>query len=140
MKRLLGISVVLTMAILVMLAGLMLGTRTATAASTNNQLSIEENAQFVNVTVIDVQVDVKCSGGTGNVDVGVTQTPAQSSNGVGASSKGTSSVNCDGNEQKLSVEVSVTSGNFSLGRATAQAFLFPPSGSAFDIKQINIIQ
>src|SRR5260221_14162864 len=101
MQRFLRASVVLAIAVLVMLAGLMLGTNTATAASTTSQLSIEDQAQFINPLFINVQVDVKCSGGTGTVTVSVTQTAAQSSNGVGDSGTGVGKVNCNGNEQKL---------------------------------------
>src|SRR5260221_13846365 len=138
MQRFLRASVVLAIAVLVMLAGLMLGTNTATAATTS-QPSIEEQAQFINPLLINVQVDVKCSGGTGTVTVSVTQTAAQSSNGVGDSGTGVGKVNCNGNEQKLAVTVPGSGGLWNLGSATAQASLTAPSGPAFDEKTINIV-
>ncbi len=139
MQRFLRASVVLAIAVLVMLAGLMLGTNTATAASTTSQLSIEDQAQFINPLFINVQVDVKCSGGTGTVTVSVTQTAAQSSNGVGDSGTGVGKVNCNGNEQKLAVTIPGSGGLWNLGSATAQASLTAPSGPAFDEKTINIV-
>ncbi len=78
------------------------------------------------------------STGLGIVTVQVTQPAAQSSNGIGASGDGADFINCNGNEQKLGVEVGAQTGFWNLGSATAQASLTAPSGNAFAVKTISI--
>jgi hypothetical protein len=78
---------------------------------------------------LEAQVTIQCTGGIGNVFMQVTQTAAQSSNGLGASgSQFVETANCDGSPHKLDVTIARTSGGlFDIGTATAHAQLLDPA-------------
>jgi hypothetical protein len=138
MKQSLRTSFIIAIAVLVMVAGVALSTRTAEAAPTN-QLSIDYQAQLVSMNVIDVQVEHKCYGGLGGSLVVQVQ---QTSNGITQNSATTVGVNCDGHPSRATVEL-IGPNPWSLGPATAQATLFlpwNPSGNATDMRTINIVQ
>lgn len=142
MKRLFRISFVLAIAVLVMLAGLLLGTRTATAASTNGTVQIDNQAQFVSLAQINVQIKFKCSAPyPGELLVSAKQTPQQSSNGIGAQGATSATANCDGNPHSIAVSVPNNFGGaWSLGSGTAEVILEVGSNNFFDAGPINIVQ
>lgn len=139
MKRFLRISIVPVIAGLVMIVGLVFSTGTAAAATTSS-LSIAPQGQFIDLFQVDVEVAVKCFGGTGTVSVKVTQTAAQSSNGIGNTATAATVVKCDGNEHDLALFASGFGGQFTLGPADAQASLtLAPSGPAFAERTITLV-
>jgi hypothetical protein len=72
------------------------------------------------------------------VHVIVSQSAAQSSNGLGALGSGLITANCDGSPHKLNVTVVRTiSGLFSIGQADASASL--NNGAATDQRTIDIV-
>ena len=91
---------------------------------------------------VETQLTFTCSGGSGTADVSITQTPAQSGNGIGASGSSPSIVeatNCDGSPHKLDVTVFADSGILDIGKATAIATLTNPSGTATDTRTISLV-
>jgi hypothetical protein len=103
------------------------------------QVTIQPQASYILASaVINVGLDVKCQGGSGNVVVNVTQSAAVSPFG-GASGYGTSPVVCDG--QTHPVAVTVSGFGFGAGQAWATADL--SIGSQPDVahaqRSINIV-
>jgi len=94
------------------------------------QVIIQQDASYILASsVIDVGLDVKCQGGSGEVVVNVTQSPPQTPYPVGAGS-GPSPVVCDG--QMHPVAVTVTGFGFGAGKAwrymhAASTALYSPS-------------
>jgi hypothetical protein len=85
------------------------------------QVIIQQDASYILASsVIDVGLDVKCQGGSGEVVVNVTQSPPETPYPVGAGS-GPSPVVCDG--QMHAVAVTVTGFGFNAGTAWATADL-----------------
>jgi hypothetical protein len=90
---------------------------------------------------VEAQVTVICTG-TGNIDMMVTQTAAQSGNGQGTT--GTDFVpvetaNCDGRPHNVNVSVFSPDGFFDIGYATASATLITTSGTASDKRTISLV-
>jgi len=85
------------------------------------QVTIQEEASYILAgSVIDVALNVRCQGGSGDVVVNVMQSPPQTPYPVGAGS-GPSPVVCDG--QTHPVAVTVTGFGFNAGQAWATADL-----------------
>jgi len=90
--------------------------------------------------LVEAQATVLCSGGIGSISGTLTQTAADSGNGVGAT--GTTfgeSVNCDGTSHKVNVSFFADTGLFDIGTATASMTLVAPSGTATDTRKIQIV-
>ena len=86
-----------------------------------NQVTIQQYASYILASsVINVGLDVKCQGGSGDVVVNVTQSPPETPYPVGAGS-GPSPVVCDGHTHP--VAVTVTGFGFGAGKAFATADL-----------------
>ena len=103
------------------------------------QVTIQEEASYILAgSVIDVALDVRCQGGSGDVVVNVTQSPPQTPFPVGAGS-GPSPVVCDG--QTHEVAVTVFGFGFGAGQAWATADLSvgSPTVVAHDQRWINIV-
>ena len=123
---------VIRLAVLVVLGltlPLVTGMSPAAASPAPASISIAPKAYVYNVGLrLEAQVTIQCTGGIGSVFMQVTQTAAQSSNGLGASgSQLVETANCDGSPHKLSVEIQRTSGLFDIGTATAHAQLRDPA-------------
>jgi hypothetical protein len=89
------------------------------------------------VGFINVIVDIRCTGGRGDVVVNLSQTAQQSANGVGGSfAEGFSAANCDGTWRRLSV--GVVAPDFNLGCAHASAVLTSLTGRDTDDRTIQI--
>ena len=104
-----------------------------------NQVTIQPQASYIFASaVINVGLDVKCQGGSGNVVVNVTQSAPASPLG-GASGSGTSPVSCDG--QMHPVAVTVTGFGFGAGQAWATADLTAgsPTVVAHNQRSIDIV-
>ena len=102
-------------------------------------LTIPPQASYLLASaVINVGLDVKCQGGSGNVIVNVTQSPPASPLG-GASGSGTSPVSCDG--QMHPVAVTVTGFGFGAGQAWATADLTAgsPTVVAHNQRSLDIV-
>jgi hypothetical protein len=116
---------------------------TGSSAATPSSISIAPKAYvYDSGLLLEAQVTFQCSGGIGHVFMQVTQTAAQSSNGLGAGgSQFVETANCDGSPHKLSVTVARSSGGrFDIGKATAHAQLMDPSGFvAGDDRTIDIV-
>ena len=100
-------------------------------------MTIEQYASYVLASsVIDVALDVRCQGGSGEVVVNVTQsppeTPAPVAAGSGPSPFG---VGCDG--QTHPVAVTVTGTGFNAGDAFAMADLMVGTQTATDQRTID---
>ena len=111
----------------------------AQASNVGPQVTIQPQASYILAdSVINVGLDVKCQGGSGNVMVHVTQSPPASPVG-GASGFGTSPVSCDG--QMHPVAVTVTGFGFGAGQAWATADLTTgsPTVVAHAQRSINIV-
>src|SRR5690242_4000870 len=102
--------------------GLLQGVAKANGGSGSpNQVVIQPQAQYILAgATIDVGLDVKCKGGSGEVVVNVTQSPPQTPYPV-ASGSGPQTVVCDG--QFHSVAVTVAGFGFDAGKAWATADL-----------------
>jgi hypothetical protein len=103
------------------------------------QVTIQEEASYILAgSVIDVALNVRCQGGSGDVVVNVMQSPPQTPFPVGAGS-GPSPVVCDG--QTHEVAVTVTGFGFGAGQAWATADLSvgSPTVVAHDQRWINIV-
>jgi hypothetical protein len=86
-----------------------------------NQVSIQQYASYILAgSVINVGLDVKCQGGSGDVVVDVTQSPPETPYPVGAGS-GPQLVVCDGHTHQ--VAVTITGLGFDAGKAWATADL-----------------
>jgi hypothetical protein len=116
---------------------------TGSSAASPASISIAPKAYVYDFgLLLEAQVTFQCSGGTGHVFMQVTQTAAQSSNGLGAGgTQAAETANCDGSPHKLSVTITRTSGGrFDIGNATAHAQLMDPSGFvAGDNRTIAIV-
>jgi hypothetical protein len=103
------------------------------------QVTIQEEASYILAgSVIDVALNVRCQGGSGDVVVNVMQSPPQTPFPVGAGS-GPSPVVCDG--QTHEVAVTVFGFGFGAGQAWATADLSvgSPTVVAHDQRWINIV-
>ena len=108
-------------------------------AASGPQVIIQQDASYILASsVINVGLDVKCQGGSGNVVVNVTQSAPASPLG-GASGSGTSPVSCDG--QMHPVAVTVTGFGFGAGQAWATADLTAgsPTVVAHNQRSIDIV-
>jgi hypothetical protein len=104
-----------------------------------NQVTIQQYASYILASsVIDVGLDVKCQGGSGEVVVNVTQSPPQTPYPVGAGS-GPSPVVCDGHTHP--VAVTITGFGFNAGQAfaTADLSIGSPTVVAHDQRTITIV-
>jgi hypothetical protein len=84
---------------------------------------------------LDVQLFVRCTGGSGVANVTVTQTTPETG-AVAAMGTGFATVVCDG--QTHSAGVTVTGGVFDPGKAKAVAEVTAPSGKAKAVQTITI--
>ena len=85
--------------------GLLQGVAKADEGGPPNQVTIQQYASYILASsVINVGLDVKCQGGSGDVVVNVTQSPPQTPYPVGAGS-GPSPVVCDGHTHPVAVTV-----------------------------------
>jgi hypothetical protein len=103
------------------------------------QVIIQQDASYnLAGAVLNVGLDVKCQGGSGDVVVNVTQSPPQTPYPVGAGS-GPQLVVCDG--QMHTVAVTVTGFGFDAGTAWATADLTTgsPAVVAHDQRWITIV-
>ena len=90
---------------------------------------------------VEAQVTVICTG-TGNIDMTVTQTAAQSGNGQGATGTDfipVETANCNGIPHNVNVSVFSPDGFFDIGYATASATLITTSGTATDKRTISLV-
>ena len=118
MKRIIMLTLLGSLAV-VLPIGLQQGV--AQASNAGPQVTIQPQASYILAdSVINVGLDVKCQGGSGDVAVSVTQSPPASPFG-GASGSGTSPVVCDG--QMHPVAVTVGGFGFGAGQAWATADL-----------------
>jgi hypothetical protein len=127
-------------ALVVLGLALALVTGAGSPAATGSSVSIAPKASVYDVGIfVEIQLTFTCSGGFGSVDVTVTQTAAQSSNGTAATGSSFlgETANCDGSPHKLNV--SVFGGLFDIGKATASATLTAPSGIATTTRTISIV-
>ena len=111
----------------------------AAQADAGPQVIIQQDASYILASaVINVGLDVKCQGGSGDVVVNVTQSPPETPYPVGAGS-GPSPVVCDG--QMHAVAVTVTGFGFNAGTAFATADLTvgSPTVVAHDQRTITIV-
>src|SRR5215216_7757172 len=104
------------------------GNAGATGSSgAGSSVSINQYADYDFVgTNLDVGLQVACTGGSGAVDVTVTQSPPETPYPVGAGS-GPQIVVCDGRSR--SVAVTIVGFGFDAGKAIATAELTAPSGN-----------
>ena len=135
MKRIRMLAVLGTLAV-----ALPIGLLSGVAQADNGpQVIIQEEASYILAgSVIDVGLTVRCQGGSGDVNVTVTQSPPQTPFPVGAGS-GPSPVVCDG--QTHEVAVTVFGFGFGAGQAWATADLTvgSPTVVAHDQRWINIV-
>ena len=125
MKRIRMLGVLGVLAVILPI-GLLQGVAKADAAGP--QVTIQPQASYnLAGAVINVGLDVKCQGGSGDVVVNVTQSPPQTPYPVAAGS-GPQVVVCDG--QMHSVAVTVAGFGFDAGTAWATADLTTGSGAA----------
>jgi hypothetical protein len=112
------------------------GIANATGGTTGNSVSINQYADYDFVgTNIDVGLQVSCTGGSGTVDVTVSQAPPETPYPV-ASGTGPQLVVCDGRSR--SVAVTVVGFGFDAGKAKATATLVTLSGTKSSSRQILI--
>jgi hypothetical protein len=112
----------------------------AAQAASGPQVTIQPQASYNQAgTVLNVGLDVKCQGGSGDVIVTVTQSPPQTPYPPIAAGSGPQVVVCDG--QMHTVAVTVFGGVFDAGTAWATADL--SIGSQTDVahaqRSINIV-
>jgi hypothetical protein len=117
--------------------GLLQGIAKATGSSgTGSSVSINQYADYdFEGTNLDVGLQVACTGGSGAVDVTVTQSPPETPYPFGAGS-GPQIVVCDGRSR--SVAVTIVGGGFDAGKAIATAELTASSGNKTVTRQILI--
>jgi hypothetical protein len=117
--------------------GVLQGVAKATGSSgTGSSVSINYYADYEFIgTQLDVGLHVFCTGGSGTVDVTVTQEPPETPYPMAVGS-GPQNVVCDGRSH--SVAVTVAPGVFDAGKATATAALLAPSGNVTVTRQIII--
>jgi len=112
----------------------------AQASNVGPQVTIQPQASYILAdSVINVGLDVKCQGGSGNVVVDVTQSPPETPQPVAAGS-GPQIVVCDGHTH--TVAVTVTGFGFDAGTAWATADLTTtgsPTVVAHAQRSINIV-
>ena len=117
-----------------------LGLTTAKATGSGgktNSVTIDSRADFEFAgTQVDVGLKVRCSGGSGVVDVWLDQYPPETPAPVGMGS-GAMPVVCDGKERP--VGVTVEGALYDEGRAKATATLVAPSGTKTTVKWITIV-
>jgi hypothetical protein len=104
-----------------------------------NQVTIQPQASYILAdSVINVGLNVKCQGGSGNVVVNVTQSPPETPQPVAAGS-GPQIVVCDG--QMHTVAVTVVGFGFDAGTAwaTADLTIGSPTVVAHAQRSINIV-
>ena len=117
MKRILMLTVLGILAVALPI-GLLPG---VAQADSGPQVTIQQDASYILAgSVIDVGLNVKCQGGSGDVVVNLTQSPPETPYPVAAGS-GPRSVVCDG--QTHSVAVTVVGFGFDAGQAWATADL-----------------
>jgi hypothetical protein len=107
------------------------------SGTTSTEVSIQSPADYdVTGTNIDVRVNVRCSGGTGTLDVLLEQYyPESPAVGVGS---GPNIVACDGKTHAAGV--TVVGALFDPGRALATATVVAESGDKTVSKWITIVQ
>jgi hypothetical protein len=115
-----------------------LATANATGGSgTTNSVTIDSRADFEFAgTQLDVGLKVRCTGGSGLVDVWVDQYPPETPAPVGMGT-GAMPVVCDGRERP--VGVTVEGALYDEGKAKATATLLAPSGTKTAVKWITIV-
>jgi hypothetical protein len=100
----------------------------ATGSTGGSSVSINESADFNFAgTQLDVGLQVKCTGGTGVVNVSVDQPYPESPDPLGAHGTGVMDVVCDGRTRP--VGVTVIGVIYDAGQAKATATLIAPSGT-----------
>ena len=136
MKRI-RLLILLGMVAVALPLGLLQGIAKATGSSgTGSSVSINQYADYDFVgTNLDVGLQVACTGGSGAVDVTVTQSQPETPYPVAAGS-GPQIVTCDGRSR--SVAVTVVGFGFDAGKAVATAELTAPSGNVKVTRQILI--
>jgi hypothetical protein len=107
------------------------------AGATGSSVSINQYADFNFAgTQLDVGVNVRCTGGTGTVNVSVNQDYPETWAPTGALGTGVQNVVCDGWTRY--VTVTIVGAPYDGGKATATAMLIAPSGSVTAQRQISI--
>ena len=136
MKRI-RLLILLGMVAVALPLGLLQGIAKATGSSgTGSSVSINQYADYDFAgAILDVGLHVTCTGGSGAVDVTVTQAPPETPYPGGAGS-GPQIVVCDG--QSHAVAVTIGGFGFDAGKAVATASLVAPSGDVTVTKQILI--
>ena len=113
------------------------GERTTSTTSSDNSVSINQYADFnFNGTQLDVGLQVRCTGGTGVVNVDVDQPYPESPDPLGAHGTGVMDVVCDGKTHN--VGVTVVGVIYDAGKAKAKANLVAPSGTKNATRQIVV--
>ena len=111
------------------------GERTTSTTSSGNSVSINQYADFnFNGTQLDVGLQVRCTGGTGVVNVDVDQPYPESP--IGAHGTGVMDVVCDGKTHN--VGATVIGVIYDAGKAKAKANLVAPSGTKNATRQIVV--
>ncbi|MFL5925724.1 MAG: hypothetical protein ACJ77E_02165 [Gaiellaceae bacterium] len=113
------------------------------ASGTSTSITIAPKAAVLFFgSEVEAQVTVVCTG-AGTINMTITQTAAQSGNGVGATSGSdpfiVEQANCDGTPHKVSVTVNPLDGLYDIGKATASATLNTTSGTATDTRTISLV-
>ena len=136
MKRI-RLLILLGMVAVALPLGILQGIAKATGSSgTGSSVSINYYADYEFVGgILDVGLHVSCTGGSGALDVTVTQEPPETPYPMAAGS-GPQIVVCDGHSH--SVAVTIGGGVFDAGKATAKATLVAPSGNKTVTRQILI--
>ena len=103
------------------------------------QVTIQQYASYILASsVINVGLDVKCQGGSGEVVVNVSQSPPETPYPVGAGS-GPSPVVCDGQTHPVAVTVSGFGFNAGDAFATADLTIGSPTVVAHAQRSIEIV-
>lgn len=89
---------------------------------------------------VGVESTYLCTGGSGTLQVSITQLPQDSGNGRGDSRSGSSSVLCDYRFHQVSVTLVSNTGTFNLGLATVNETLTTPSGNVTGTARVEIEQ
>jgi hypothetical protein len=117
--------------------GVLPGVANASGSDATTSVSIKSTADYdVTGTNIDIGLNVRCSGGTGTVNVYLEQYYPESP-AVGAGD-GPNIVACDGRTQAAGA--TVIGGLFDPGRALATATVIAPSGTKTVSKWVTIVQ
>jgi hypothetical protein len=107
------------------------------SGGTTNSVTVDDRADFEFIgTQVDVGLKVRCSGGSGFVDVWLDQYPPETPAPVGAGT-GAMPVVCDGKTRP--VGVTVEGALFDEGRAKATATLIAPSGTKTVVEWLTIV-